>query len=207
MRRSRRNYQTGRLSAVLVRYLRRCVSQFRAVLKRRENVAIGSGVRFGRGVNCHAVSGARITIGMGVEVGSNTSLLAISPGAELIIGSDTFISGGCTIAAVEHIEIGAESMIAELVSIRDHDHDPAYPPRAGHILSQPVTIGTRVWIGAKASVVRHGAIGDDTVVGAHGLVNRPIAPGVIAVGVPARAVRAKTRNLDSPHARTWRSER
>jgi len=46
-----------------------------------------------------------------------------------------------------------------------------------------------VWIGAKASVVAGGGIGDDAVIGAHAFVNREVPECAVAVGVPVRVVR------------------
>jgi acetyltransferase-like isoleucine patch superfamily enzyme len=137
--------------------------------------------------------GARIIIGPGAEVGDGTWFTASRPDAEIVMGHDVFISGSCIIAATRSITIGEESMIAELVSIRDHDHDPAQPPRSGAIIEQPVIIGSRVWIGAKASVLRGATVGDDAVVGAHALVNSPVPPNSLAVGVPATVVRRGIR--------------
>ena len=160
---------------------------------RRGSVQVGRGVRFGPGVRCHAGPGGRIVLGDGVEIGAGTGLVA-QPGGELLVGERVFISGGCTIAAEKHVSIGRESTLAELVSIRDHDHDPAHPPRSmGNTLQADVDIGERVWIGAKATVVRGGSIGDDAVVGAHAVVNRPVPARCLAVGVPARVVRTDLR--------------
>lgn len=131
-----------------------------------------------------------VAIGDGVEIGEGTFVLAQDGGA-VVVGSRTFISGLCIIAAAQRIEIGEESMLAEMVCVRDHDHDPDLPPRSGHRLVEPVRIGDRVWLGSKSSVVRGGSVGDDAVVGAHALVNRPIPAGVVAAGVPARIVRSK----------------
>lgn len=106
------------------------------------------------------------------------------------IGHDVFMSHLCLIAANERVEIGDETMIAEMVIIRDHDHDPDQPPRSGATLTAAVKIGRRVWLGSKATVVRGGSVGDDSVIGAHGLVNRPVPDASLAVGVPARVVRS-----------------
>jgi maltose O-acetyltransferase len=146
-------------------------------------------VRFGAGVTVHAAPGAQVVIGDHVEIGSGTHISAQA--GTVHIGDRVFISGLCIIAGAEHITIGAESMLAEMVCVRDHDHDPDEPPRSGRVLTAPVVIGERVWIASKASVVRGGEVGDDTVIGAHALVNRPIPGGVIAVGVPAKVARKR----------------
>jgi acetyltransferase-like isoleucine patch superfamily enzyme len=135
-------------------------------------------------------------IGDGVEIGAGTTLV-VGPGAEMLIGDRVFISGLCTIAAEGRVAIGAESMLGEMVSIRDHDHDPAYAPRSGRTKQADVRIGERVWIGAKASVVRGVVIDDDAVVGAHALVNSAVPARSLAVGVPAKVVRSEIK-ADQP---------
>lgn len=161
----------------------------------RRGVRIGRGTRFGRGVRCAAAPNAQIVLGREVEIGARTTLTAF-PSASLIVGDRVFVSGACTIAAAGHVSVGEESLIAEMVSIRDHDHDPAFPPRSGRTLRGDVRIGSRVWVGAKATVVRGVVIGDDVVVGAHALVNRYVPPGTLVVGVPAKPVRRNLRHDD-----------
>lgn len=153
-------------------------------------VSIGTGVRFGRGVTVRASGSARITIGDRVEIGAGTTLIAMGRGS-IIIGQDVFISGSCIIAAVEAIVVGRESMLAEMVCVRDHDHDPDAPPRSGRVLSSRVEVGERVWLASKSSVVRGGSVGSDSVIGAHALVTGVIPHGVIAGGVPARVIRPR----------------
>jgi acetyltransferase-like isoleucine patch superfamily enzyme len=155
---------------------------------RAHDAELGQSVRFGANVNCDIARGGRLVIGDDVEIGAGTTL-AVAAGGELVIGDRVFISGHCTIGAERHISIGSDSMLGEMVSIRDHDHDPAYPPRSGRFQQADVRIGARVWIAAKASVVRGGTIGDDAVIGAHALVNRPVPARSFAAGVPARVIR------------------
>jgi len=131
-------------------------------------------------------------VGDRVEIGERTTVVAL-PGAHVVIGDDVFISGSCIIAAADLVEIGSESMLAEMVCVRDHDHDPDFPPRSGALLVEPLRIGARVWLASKASVVRGGQVEDDAVIGAHALVNRVVPAGSVAVGVPARVVRRLAR--------------
>ena len=145
-------------------------------------------VRLGPNVSLATQGSGRVVIGARVEIAAQTTLVAYD-GATIEVANDVFIGGLCLIAARRSITIGPETMIAEMVCIRDHDHDPDRPPKSGAMLASPVHIGARVWLGSKSSVVRGGEVGDDSVVGAHGLVNRPIPPGSLAVGVPARVTR------------------
>jgi acetyltransferase-like isoleucine patch superfamily enzyme len=133
-----------------------------------------------------------MVIGDDVEIGSGTTL-SVGPSGALIVGDGVFISGGCTLGSERHVSIGPESMLGELVSIRDHDHDPAYPPRSGRNMQADVRIGARVWIAAKASVVRGVTVGDDAVIAAHALVNRSVPARSLVGGVPAHVIREEIK--------------
>jgi len=162
------------------------------VQARHEGVEIGSRVRFGTGARCVAPPGARIVIGDDVEIGDWTTLQAM-PGGLLSIADGALVGRACAISAERHISIGRDSGVSELTSIRDHDHDPAHPPKSQRTLQADVRIGERVWIGGKVTIVRGGSIGDDAVIGAHAVVNRAVPAACLAVGVPARVIRQDLR--------------
>jgi acetyltransferase-like isoleucine patch superfamily enzyme len=106
-----------------------------------------------------------------------------------VLGSHSFVGHHATIAAHERVEIGPGAYLAELVSIRDHDHRPGVPPRLGEVEVAPVVIGEDVWIAAKATVLRGCSIGEGTVVGANAVASGDLPPRSLAVGVPARVIR------------------
>jgi acetyltransferase-like isoleucine patch superfamily enzyme len=111
--------------------------------------------------------------------------LEVAAGARLVIGASCFLGHHCTIVAAEEVIIGEGAFLAELVSIRDHDHVVGVPPRASGLTTSPVSIGRDVWIGNKASVLRGVSIGEGAVVGAHALVREDVAPRHLVAGVPA----------------------
>lgn len=168
------------------------IGVFRALLRARvqarRGVTIGANARLGKAVRCRAAPGGSIAIGRNVEIAPHTSITA-GPGASIRIGDDVFVGPSCGLAATGSIAIESDCMLAEGVTIRDHDHDPARPPRSGAMLQADVVVGRRVWIAAKASVGRGVTIGDDAVIGAHAFVNRSVPGDSLAAGVPARVVR------------------
>ena len=159
---------------------------------RQPGIEVGSRVRFGRGVRCDAPPGARIVIGDDVEIADWTILEAM-PGGLLSIADGAIVARGCVIAAERHVSIGRDSGVGEWSSVRDHDHDTAYPPKSQRTLQSDVHIGDRVWIGARVTVVRGGSIGDDAVIGAHAVVNRAVPAACLAVGLPAQVIRRDLR--------------
>ncbi|MCC6484204.1 MAG: acyltransferase [Armatimonadetes bacterium] len=112
----------------------------------------------------------------------------------LDIGPRTIFGHHCTLAVRESLIIGEDCLIAELVSIRDHDHrcdDLTIPFREQGAVVAPVRIGRNVWLGSKATVLKGVTIGDNAVIGANAVVTRDIPANAIAVGVPARVIRMR----------------
>jgi hypothetical protein len=64
------------------------------------------------------------------------------------------------------------------------------PRRAKWEAAEPIVIGDNVWLGGGVIVCPGVTIGADTVVGAGSVVVRDLPAGVVAVGSPARVVRA-----------------
>lgn len=132
-----------------------------------------------------------------IHVGSDCMIghdlfLSASPGATLHIGNGCGINTGCHLVAVEHIEIGDHTLIAEFCSIRDQNHafgDPSKPVAEQGFTGGPVKIGKNVWIGRGVFVGAGVTIGDGAVIGANSVVTRDIPERVVAAGVPARVIR------------------
>jgi maltose O-acetyltransferase len=112
-------------------------------------------------------------------------------GTHIGIGAGTFVNYGCVMLDVAPIRIGAHCQIATCVQLLTATHpvDPV-ARRAGWESAAPITLGDNVWLGGGAIVCPGVTIGDDTVVGAGAVVTRDLPAGVVAVGNPARVLRA-----------------
>lgn len=152
------------------------------------NVDVGDRVWVGRGCRLRLDPDARLVLGARCGVDDGTTLAVYGRG-RLELGSRSFIGHHATLAARERVVIEDGAFLAELVSVRDHDHEVGHPPSAGEASVSPVHVGRDVWLGAKVTVVRGADIGDGSVVGAHAVVRGIIPPRVVAVGIPARVVR------------------
>ena len=114
----------------------------------------------------------------------------ICRGGAIVIGDDVHFGKGVVLSCMHEISIGSNALIAEYVVIRDQNHSvETRPIRAAGFDTCPVFIGDDVWLGAKASVIKGGAIGAGSVIGAHSLVRSNIPSNAIAVGVPAKVVK------------------
>lgn len=135
-----------------------------------------------------ATDGGRIVLGRRVHISDNVKLVV--QGGIVIIEDDVFIGVGAIIVCKESIFIGRDSLISEYVVVRDQDHDTrARPIKNSGFLTSPIHIGSDVWVGCKATILRGSVVGARCVVGAHALVNSHIDEDMLVVGVPARAIR------------------
>lgn len=157
------------------------------------SVSINKDCLIDTGVKLRATDGGSISLGSGCYLGRGSVIIA--SGCNISIGNNVHIGYGSIIVARSGISIGSDCLIAEYVVIRDQDHDfRGSPIRAGGFLSSPISIGSDVWIGSKASVLKGVSIGDGAIVGANSLVRTDILARAIAVGLPAKIV--KMRNID-----------
>lgn len=113
--------------------------------------------------------------------------VAWAPG-RITVGARTYINYGVSISAHQLVSIGEDCLIGQYVIINDNDyHDVVQKRRLPP--STPVVIEDRVWLGARAIVLKGVRIGHDAVIGAGAVVTSDIPPRSVAVGVPARVVR------------------
>ncbi len=112
--------------------------------------------------------------------------------AAIEIGARCYVNRHTIIDASESIRIDSDCMIGPFCYVTDHNHlaHPGKPPSAGRLVSAPTVIGARCWLGAHVTILKGVTIGDNTVVGAGSVVTESLPPRVIAVGSPARVLRA-----------------
>lgn len=132
-----------------------------------------------------------VTLGDGAALDRGVTLLATNDDAKIRIGQRCYVNRATMIDASESIEIGGQTMVGPFCYITDHDHTFGADQAPGEtaLVSAPVVIGKRCWLGAHVSVLKGVSIGDGTVVGAGSVVTKPLPAGVVAAGVPARVVR------------------
>ncbi len=172
-----------------LRVVRAVVGRLRlARLMAQPGVKVGVNCVIGQSVKIGVSDGGSLEIGAGVGIGDFVEIRV--RGGKICIGEDAQIGQGCVIVSQKSITIGCGSLIAEYVVIRDQDHDISTRPLvAGAFVTGSIDVGSDVWIGAKASVLRGTVIGAGAVIGAHAVVRGYVPPNALAVGVPARVVR------------------
>jgi acetyltransferase EpsM len=121
-----------------------------------------------------------------------TLVSARHPGA--IVASSALVDPGTVIAAGAVVGVRTrlgESVIVNTRASIDHDCvlDEGVHVCPGACLAGHVRVGAGAWIGVGATIADDLAIGARSVIGAGAVVIGPIEAGVVAYGVPARAVR------------------
>lgn len=158
-------------------------------------VEVGARVSVGRGCRLLLEPGAHLVLADDCAV-DDGSTLAVYRGGRLRLGDGCFVGHHATLAARDSVELGPGTFLAELVSVRDHDHRVGSPPSSGKLDVTPVRIGADVWLGAKVTVLRGARVGDRSVVGANAVVRGELPGDAVAVGIPARVVRTIDRAGD-----------
>jgi acetyltransferase-like isoleucine patch superfamily enzyme len=133
---------------------------------------------------------AGINIGRDVLIGRNVCI-EVRRGAQFILGDNVKLTRDIIISAVDKIEIDVDAIVAEYVSIRDHDHGTALgtPIRLQPVSSAPIHIGRDVWLARGVTILKGCTLGDGVIVGANAVVTKDLPTASICVGVPARVVR------------------
>ncbi len=146
--------------------------------------------RLERGLIWRVGAAGRVRVGAGACIREGTELKV---DGLLEIGPRSLIGAWNVLSVLERLSIGADCLLAERVSIRDHDHrfeDPGQPIAAQGYRVAAVTLGNNVWIGANVVLMKGVTLGDGCVVGANAVVTRSFGPGTVLVGAPARPLRA-----------------
>ena len=111
-------------------------------------------------------------------------------GFPISLGARSFINYGAIILDCAPVTIGDEVQIATGVQLLTATHPlEAETRRQGWESAAPISIGDGAWLGSGAIVCPGVTIGENTVVGAGGVVTRDLPPAVLAVGNPCRVVR------------------
>jgi acetyltransferase-like isoleucine patch superfamily enzyme len=118
---------------------------------------------------------------------------------EVSIGAKTVMGQECTISAYQHVEIGRECIIADRVMLIDFDHgvvEVERPIRLQGIYKRDVKVGSNVWMGYGACVLRGVSIGDNSIVGTNAVVTKDVPENAVVGGLPAKVLRMREAPKD-----------
>lgn len=137
----------------------------------------------------------RIVIGDGVQFRRNVSF-RVERGAELVIGDGCHFTGDTYVRVSHSVRFGENVLVAEFVSVRDSNHGtaPGCPINRQHAVHGTVEIGSDVWIGAGARILKDAKIPDGCVIAANSVVlgSSRLEPDGIYGGSPVRLLRMRS---------------
>jgi acetyltransferase-like isoleucine patch superfamily enzyme len=144
---------------------------------------------------------AELHIGRWVWLGHGTKIRVHE--GEVRIGAKTVMGQECTISAYQYVEIGRECIVADRVMLIDFDHgvvEVERPIRLQGIYKRDVKVGSNVWMGYGACILRGVTVGDNAIVGTSAVVTGDVPANAVVGGVPAKVIRLRAE----PQTLRWR---
>jgi acetyltransferase-like isoleucine patch superfamily enzyme len=182
-----RRMLTLKYGRLLLRYLRR---RFLTIAGWRWRT---SGMLFlGRRLELQIGRRGEIRFGRFVWIGDGTKIRCHEGVVE--IGDKTVLGQECTISAYQRVRIGEQCVIADRAMFIDFDHgvvEVERPIRQQGIYKRDVEVGSNVWIGYGACILRGVRVGDNSIVGTNSVVTRDVPANAVVAGIPARIIRMR----------------
>jgi acetyltransferase-like isoleucine patch superfamily enzyme len=157
-------------------------------------------VFFGPGLELEIGRQGRIEFGRFVWLGDRTKIRCHEGVVE--IGEKTVMGQECTISAYRRVRIGAECVIADRAMFIDFDHGVVEVERSIRkqgIYMRDVVVGSNVWIGYGACILRGVHVGDNSIVGTNSVVTKDVPANAVVGGIPARIIRMR----EAPRELRW----
>ena len=144
-------------------------------IRQKSNLRFEPGFTTGHGCRFEMFDEGVIELGRNCRIGDNVHLAALH---KITIGDDCLFASKIFISDLSHGSYGREGC------------DPRTPPNDRPLVGSPVTIGDNVWLGENVVVLQGVTIGSGCIIGANSTVSRSIPENCIAVGSPARPIKA-----------------
>jgi acetyltransferase-like isoleucine patch superfamily enzyme len=147
---------------------------------------------FGRGLELQIARQGEVSFGRFVWIGDGSKIRCHEGVVE--IGAKTVMGQECTISAYQRVRIGEQCVIADRAMFIDFDHgvvEVDRPIRVQGIYKRDVEVGSNVWIGYGACILRGVRVGDNSIVGTNSVVTRDVPANAVVAGIPARVIRMR----------------
>lgn len=115
--------------------------------------------------------------------------VVVLDGGKLDIGNNSYMNAS-TIQCASHISIGDDCAIAGDILIQDTDFHPVLDDNGQpKPISKPIHIGNKVWICAKATILKGVTIGDGAIIAAGTVVTKDVPAYSLVAGNPAQVIK------------------
>lgn len=199
----------------LVKIYRLIQSFFNTILKEIakrnfvSNCVVGGNFECSSDAKCinESISKDNIIIGDNCEL--NCTVISGKNG-RIKFGEHTTVRFCSKIFSIKSIEIGANVIISNNVTISDNNNHPTDPRKrlamsksgfysslwdAAHSESSPIKISDNVWIGERAIILKGVNIGEGAIIATAAVVTKDVPPFTIVAGNPARIVKYLNSNI------------
>ena len=186
---------TPKYARLLGRYLRRRFLTMAGWRWRTDGL-----VFFGKRLELQIGRRAEISFGRMSWIGDGTKIRCHEGRVE--IGAKTVFGQECTISAYKRVRIGEQCVIADRAMFIDFDHgvvEVERPIRQQGIYTREVEVGSNVWIGYGACILRGVRVGDNAIIGTNSVVTKDVPANAVVGGVPAKVLRMR----DAPKELRW----
>ena len=160
-----------------------------------KKIKLGSGVIIDDNamVDAKGADNVGITLGDNVFVGRGT--IVYCKNGDITLEDSVNLSSSCTIFSSNKITIGAGTMIGAysyMLSGGEYDYksDLPFAEQSGMETKGETIVGKNCWLGARVTILDASVVGEHCVIGAGALVNGVIEPNCLAVGTPAKKIKA-----------------
>ncbi len=132
-----------------------------------------------------------------ISISKNSSVgygvrLSAGFGGTIDISENVAVFDYTTIDVHSKLTVGKNTLIAPFCYVTDYDHvikDKSRPVIEQGYVSKPIIIGTNVWLGTHAVILKGVRIGDNSIIGAGSIVTSDIPSNSLAAGVPAKVIK------------------
>ena len=119
------------------------------------------------------------------SIGPGTRLIILEKGVMQFEGG--LINSDSTIVCSKFIKIGSDTVIGCEVEILDSDFH--HIDSKNYEISKPIIIGSHVWVGDRATILKGVTIGSGSVIACGAIVTRDVPENTLVAGVPAKVIR------------------
>ena len=129
---------------------------------------------------------------IGIAIDESTTIFApfyTNFGKFITIGKNVFINHACSFLDMGGITIEDGVLIGPRVNLVT-EHHPLDPAERSAMLTKPITIRKKAWIGAGATILPGVTVGENAIVAAGAVVSRDVPDNTIVAGVPAKFIRS-----------------
>lgn len=176
---------------------RGCIIGRNVSIRNPQNMVLGNNVTIDDNCLLDARGSGEDGFCLGDEVIINRSCIVLAKTGPIHLGNRTSVGSNGVLVSIDGLTTGEAVLFAGgcCLSGGMYKFDDPYTP----IMDQetyskgPITIGVGAWLGSNALILDGIAVGAGAIIGAGAVVTKDVPQGGVAVGVPARLVRQKSK--------------